>query len=71
MRKCIHPVLICAFGPPHCIVAFRDELSVREWGISGLCQECQDRVSPTYVPKQEGNDEQTGTNHQDAGSDYR
>jgi len=24
--------------------SFRDELSVREWGISGLCQTCQDIV---------------------------
>jgi hypothetical protein len=26
------------------ITQFRDELSVREYGISGFCQDCQDRT---------------------------
>lgn len=26
------------------ITAFRNELSIKEYGISGMCQECQDKV---------------------------
>jgi hypothetical protein len=36
--KCIPPPTGCG-GPA---VDFRDELSRREYSISGLCQECQD-----------------------------
>lgn len=35
-----------------------DELTIREWGISGLCKECQDIVfaeedEPPWVPEEE------------------
>lgn len=35
---------LCPFCK-HAIGPFRDELSLREYSISGLCQECQDAVS--------------------------
>lgn len=38
---------LCVTPPYGCgkaIGEFRDELSVKEYQISGLCQECQDRV---------------------------
>jgi len=31
-------------GKPIKISGFRDELSLREYTISGLCQKCQDRI---------------------------
>ena len=49
------PQLLAAIGP-QCLqdnicvccgslaVSFRDELSRKEYGISGMCQECQDSV---------------------------
>lgn len=33
---------------PHLFVSFRDELSAREYTISGMCQSCQDSV---FVPE--------------------
>lgn len=38
-RKCV----VCGAGP---LTAedFRDQLSRKEWGISGMCQECQDKT---------------------------
>lgn len=34
---------ICTTCPAHIdITKFRDETSVREYGISGMCQDCQD-----------------------------
>jgi hypothetical protein len=38
--KCINPPLGCG-GPA---VSFRNEISKREYGISGLCQKCQDAI---------------------------
>lgn len=32
----------CAFNPLHVADTFRDELSAKEYRISGLCQACQD-----------------------------
>lgn len=34
----------CAFGVDHDTVTFRDALSLREYRISGMCQNCQDEV---------------------------
>lgn len=31
-------------GQPIDITTFRDELSLKEFGISGICQECQDEI---------------------------
>jgi hypothetical protein len=39
-NKCVNPPIGC--GQP--ITGFRDELSEREYRISGLCQSCQDMV---------------------------
>ena len=38
--KCIDPPIGCGEGA----VKFRDDLSRREYTISGLCQRCQDRI---------------------------
>lgn len=38
--RCVKP----PFGCGGSATAFRDELSAREYRISGLCQACQDRV---------------------------
>ena len=37
---CVRPPIGC--GKP--ITEFRDSLSMKEYTISGLCQECQDKV---------------------------
>jgi len=37
---CLPPPIGC--GRP--ITPFRDNLSLKEYGISGLCQECQDKI---------------------------
>lgn len=37
-RRCVNPPFGCA-GPA---TEFRDEISRREYGISGMCQKCQD-----------------------------
>ena len=37
---CVRPPIGC--GKP--ISKFKDELSAREYTISGLCQECQDKI---------------------------
>jgi hypothetical protein len=35
----------CVFGdPPHDASKFRNDISQKEYRISGLCQECQDSV---------------------------
>ena len=35
----------CVFGdPPHDATEFRNEISRREYRISGMCQDCQDSV---------------------------
>jgi hypothetical protein len=39
-NRCIDPSFGCG-GPA---VEFRDELSAREYTISGLCQKCQDLI---------------------------
>jgi len=39
-RRCVQPPFGC--GMP--VRAFRDALSEKEFGISGLCQDCQDSV---------------------------
>lgn len=41
-RTCPTPPIGC--GQPVDHVPFRDEASVREAGISGLCQVCQDKI---------------------------
>ena len=38
--RCINPPIGCS-GPA---TEFRDELSKREYTISGLCQKCQDEI---------------------------
>jgi hypothetical protein len=38
--------------PIQAFTEFVDDLSRREFGISGLCQECQDRVFGKGEPKQ-------------------
>lgn len=38
--QCVAPPIGC--GKP--ITTFKDALSAREYRISGLCQECQDRI---------------------------
>ena len=38
--KCVRTPIGCG-GPA---TEFKDELSRREYGISGLCQKCQDRI---------------------------
>ena len=38
--RCVNPPIGC--GRP--ATTFKDELSVREYRISGLCQDCQDSV---------------------------
>jgi len=43
MDKCVPPPLGCG-GPA---TQFRDEISRREYGISGLCQKCQDEIFGT------------------------
>jgi len=40
LDRCVSPPLGCG-GPA---VKFRDELSRREYAISGLCQVCQDSI---------------------------
>jgi len=36
---------VCVTCPnPILDMDFRDEISIKEYGISGMCQECQDRV---------------------------
>lgn len=38
---------VCVQKPIGCgekVTGFRDRLSEREYGISGLCQKCQDRI---------------------------
>lgn len=35
---------LCAFDPRHDASTFRDDLSRKEYTISGLCQECQDDI---------------------------
>jgi hypothetical protein len=40
---------------------FRDELSRKEYGISGFCQSCQDDI---FGPDDEGKDEVLGTAHE-------
>lgn len=39
-HTCLKPPLGC--GKP--ITGFRDELSRKEYGISGFCQDCQDSI---------------------------
>jgi len=39
-RQCLPPPIGC--GRP--ITPFRDNLSLKEYRISGLCQECQDKI---------------------------
>lgn len=35
----------CVFGePPHDATTFRNEISRREYRISGICQSCQDAI---------------------------
>jgi hypothetical protein len=41
-NRCVPPPVGCG-GPA---VKFRDELSRKEFSISGLCQKCQDSVWP-------------------------
>ena len=36
---------------------FRDHLSVREWKISAMCQECQDDFFEGNVPEEDDEDE--------------
>ena len=43
---CVNPPSGCA-GPA---VEFRDELSKREFRISGLCQKCQDKIFGVEEP---------------------
>lgn len=45
-NTCVAPPIGCG-GP---INTFRDELSEREYRISGLCQECQDDIFGQYAP---------------------
>jgi hypothetical protein len=42
-NKCLDPPIGC--GKP--ITGFRNELSAKEYRISGLCQDCQDTVFGT------------------------
>lgn len=39
-NKCVPPPIGCGGDA----VEFRDTLSVKEYGMSGLCQTCQDKV---------------------------
>lgn len=39
-KSCVNP----PFGCGQLITSFRDELSKREYKISGLCQKCQDKI---------------------------
>ena len=41
---CLKPPIGC--GKPVTPESFRDDISRREYSISGLCQECQDKVFP-------------------------
>lgn len=34
----------CVFDPRHDASEFRDALSRKEYAISGMCQDCQDRI---------------------------
>ena len=45
---CVRPPIGC--GKPITINSFRDEISLREYRISGLCQNCQDLIfgEPDY-----------------------
>jgi hypothetical protein len=37
----------CVFDPTHDATTFRDELSRKEYTISGMCQDCQDSMFGT------------------------
>lgn len=39
-NKCVPPPIGCGWV----ITGFRDDLSAKEYAISGLCQECQDKI---------------------------
>lgn len=41
-NRCIPPPIGC--GKEVTLKSFRDELSIREYKISGLCQQCQDEI---------------------------
>jgi hypothetical protein len=41
-NKCIQPPLGC--GKPVVMADFKNEISRREYRISGLCQKCQDEI---------------------------
>jgi len=43
-RKDAQRTATCVFDPRHDATDFRDVLSEREYRISGICQDCQDRT---------------------------
>ena len=49
------------FGCGKEVTGFRDDLSRREFGISGLCQECQDQV---FAGGDEGDEEQEAADYE-------
>jgi hypothetical protein len=46
--RCINPPIGCGKPVPS-PQSFRDPISLREYMISGLCQECQDKIFPPTI----------------------
>ena len=53
-NKCVDPPFGCG-GPA---TEFRDQLSAREYRISGLCQICQDKIFTSEIDDEEDEEEE-------------